>query len=125
MRIGDIYVWETDKAVGYDSRKKFQVFICAGDWRDGHTFLFINKSDYGGDFPIRNSTYSFLSLEISYVLCGSVVCYGEDELAACSPKIVGRLTQSDMKSLYASILQSDTMPRWQIQRVCGALKIAL
>jgi len=67
MNLGEIFVWETEKALGFAIRKKYHVFICSGDWQADNTFLFISKSDYGGDYPISNKDYPFLPLVTSYI----------------------------------------------------------
>jgi hypothetical protein len=67
MQLGDIFLWNTDQAAGHASRNKYHVYICEGDWRAGHTFLFISKADYGCDYPILKSDYDFFPLEKSFV----------------------------------------------------------
>ena len=67
MKVGEIYYWVTDKAVGYSTRPKYHVFICEADWEEENTFLFISKTNYNGDYAISNINYNFLPLPISYV----------------------------------------------------------
>jgi hypothetical protein len=125
MKVGEIYFWPTNKAIGYDSRDKYHIYICAGDWRDGgHTFLFISKADYGGDFQILKRNYNFFPLEVSFISCSSVVTYTDDELKATNPELKGRLTNSDMQALFAAIAASESMEGWNIKKVCEALKSA-
>ena len=46
MKLGEIYLWETEKVEGYSRRRKYHVFIC--DDEEGHTFLFIKARAYPG-----------------------------------------------------------------------------
>jgi hypothetical protein len=125
MKLGEIYVWDTPKAAGHESRRKYHVYVCPADWRDGHTFLFVSKADYGGDFAISNKDYPFFPLPTSYISCGSIVCYEDAELAAVKPKLEGQLSKEHMTALYHAIAASETMEQWKILRVCNALKVVL
>jgi hypothetical protein len=125
MKLGEIYFWETDKAQGFESRKKYQVFIYPSDWRADNTFLFISKANYGGDYAIYNNIYKFLPLTISYISCGSIVCYDDDEIKAAKPVLKGQLSIQDMKGLYNAVLNNEIMERQNISRVCNALKVIL
>lgn len=59
MQVGEIYFWDTNKAKGHDSRDKYHLYIGECQWEDGHAFLFINKANYGGDFPLAKKDYEF------------------------------------------------------------------
>jgi hypothetical protein len=122
MNFGEVYIWETTQAQGHDLRKKYHIYLCAADWREGHTFLFISKSDYGGDHKITKAECPFLPLEVSYISCSSLVFYTDDKLASFSKTPVGKLSKELLKKLYNSIHASETMVGWQISRACNALK---
>jgi hypothetical protein len=122
MKPGEIFYWVTDKAIGFESRPKYHIFICPEDWRDGHTFLFINKSKYGEDFEISNKEYMFLPLPVSYIDCGSVVAYSDAELAQFKITSVGQLSTKHLQELFHRIAGSDRMVGWQIKRVCSVLQ---
>ena len=65
MNLGEVYYWVTDQAAGYTTRPKFHVYLCEVGWESegDHAFLFINKSNYGGDYyAISNTDYDFLTL---------------------------------------------------------------
>ena len=124
MKIGEIYEWQTNKAKGYDSRKKMQVFICAGDWRDGNTFLFISSERREGDLLILAKYYNFLRYD-SYISCGSIVTYDDGELAAAQPKLLGRLLPADLRALYQAMSQSEVMVERHKLKICGALKLVV
>jgi len=94
MDLGEIYVWDTDKAKGYDIRQKYHVYICEPDWQYEHTFLFVSKANYNGDYPIYHKDYPFLSLEVSYV--GDCVFYSDAELTASKPRLLGKLTKAHL-----------------------------
>ena len=122
MNTGDIFVWETDRAKGYELRRKYHMYIGEAGWRDdGHAFLFISSTDYGGDFKILQSDYSFLAKEHSYISCGSIVVYPVDELSSYAPVRVGRLRAADAHTLHSSLAASDTMEQWQIRLCCDAI----
>jgi hypothetical protein len=133
MQLGEIYFCETDQALGHELRNKYHIYICESDWKyicesdwkEGHTFLFISKTDYGGDFKITKKDYPFLPLDESYISCGRAVFYDDAGLVAFPKKPVGALTKEHMKALYAAIHASETMEAWQIMRVCNALKVVL
>jgi hypothetical protein len=57
MQLGEVYCWETDKAIGHEKRKKYQVFICLEDGE--HVFLFINSADWYNDYKITKANYDF------------------------------------------------------------------
>jgi len=107
MELGQIYRWETDKAKGYEARYKYHLYICEPDWREDHTFLFISKANYNGDYPINNTDYPFMPLEVSYI--GGCVFYTDAELNAANPQLVGTLLGADLKALYNSVASSRTM----------------
>jgi hypothetical protein len=90
MRLGDIFYWNTDKVAGYADRYKYHVYITIGDWRlDGHVFLLINKSDYGGDYKILKVNYDFFQLDYSFIGCWATLVYSDAELAAAKPELRG------------------------------------
>ena len=123
MNVGDIFVWVTNQAIGYEARKKYHVYLCDAGWRaEGHAFLFISKADYGGDYAIRKADYGFLSLEISFVSCNSIVCYSEADLLAARPQKVGQLSKAHLAELVRVISDSDIMEQWQINLACNALR---
>jgi hypothetical protein len=125
MKLGEIYYTETDQALGHALRNKYHVYIGPADWQGGHTFLFISKSDYGGDYKITKKDYPFLPLDESYISCGGAVFYTDEQLAAFSEKPVGQLTNEHMKELYNAVHVSETMVAWQIKRICNALRVVL
>lgn len=57
MKLGEIYVWETEKAKGHDSRRKYHVFICEADSLGENTFLFISRNDFFDDYEIAKRDY--------------------------------------------------------------------
>lgn len=122
MILDEIYFWDTYKAKGHFRRDKYHVFICEADWQEENTFLFISKANYNGDYLISNSAYTFLPLATSYI--GGCVFYSDQELAVAQPKLMGKLTDSDLKGLFQSVAASQTIEGAHILRVCNALKEA-
>lgn len=120
MNLGEVFYWDTNKATGHASRFKYHVFICEADWQDGHTFLFINSSDYGGDYKITNPPYSFLTKPESYISCSGLVMYNNSELISAGPPI-GKITDAHLQELNSSISGSFIMERRYIVKVCNAL----
>ncbi len=122
MQLGDILYFETNKALGHESRPKYHVYISLGDWRlDGHVFLFINKSDYGSDYKILKVDYSFFELDYSFVGCGGVITYSAHELQSMSPQFKGRLSTEHIKQLYKCVQDSDRMTGHEIRFVCNSI----
>lgn len=121
MRLGDIFLWNTDQAAGHASRDKYHVYICEADWRAGHTFLFVSKADYGCDYAILKVDYPFFPLEKSFVSCASIIHYGDIELAAFPQEPLGRLSKKHLRELSAAIMDGGAMVEWEMQRVCNAI----
>jgi|GEM_PF-3990547 len=125
MKLGEIYCFVSEKAIGYQSRKKYHIYICESDWRDanvGHLFLFVSKADYGGDYPIKKSDYGFFDLEVSYVSCGRTIFYSDEELKQIKLEPLGSLNLGHLKELYSFVANSNTMERGKIKLVCEAIK---
>lgn len=60
MNVGEIYLFISDKAKGYDRRRKFHVYMCEAGWRDdGEAFLFINSINYSCDYRIVRDNYAW------------------------------------------------------------------
>lgn len=123
MKLGDVFYWETQKAVGHDSRSKFHVYICAADNWDDHTFLLINKSPWGDELKITKADYPFLSYD-SYIGCNGVVTYTDAELAKFDKKPVGTISKNHLKALFNILADPEAMEVMQAKRLCGALKAA-
>lgn len=122
MNIGDIYLWETDRAKGHALRRKFHMYVGEAGWKDdGHAFLFISSNDYGGDFKILQSDYAFLTKEFSYISCNGIVVYPASEINGYAPIKVGSLRPADAAALHSALAGSDTMEQWQIHLCCGAV----
>jgi hypothetical protein len=124
MLVGEIYFWETDKAKGHDSRDKYHLYIGECPWEDGHAFLFINKADYGGDFPLHKTDYDFFPLDVSYVSLSGIVPYTDTELKDASPGLKGRLTKAHIQDLFNAVAGCKTMVNREILLVGNALKAA-
>lgn len=124
MKLGEVFFWETDKAIGHQLRNKFHIFICEEDGFDGHTFLFISSDHYEGDFKILKSDYPFLTHDSSISL-GRIICYSTDELAKFKAEAVGAIRADHLQQLFHATQGSPTMEGKDIKRVCNALKVAL
>jgi hypothetical protein len=120
MKAGEVYYWETQKAQGHEKRFKYHVYICGPDWNHDHIFLFISSDDFGGDYRITNPPCTFLTKSESFVSCGGVVEYEDDELPGPSEK-VGELPLAEIKKLYQAILNSHTMEKRYINLICNTL----
>jgi hypothetical protein len=123
MKLGEVFSWETDQAIGHQSRSKFHIFICEEDAADGHTFLFISSGDYGGDFKILQCDYAFLKYD-SFVSIGRIVCYSATQLTAFKITSVGQISKAHLQQLFNAVQGSETMEGRDIKRVCNALKTA-
>jgi hypothetical protein len=122
MLVGEIYFWDTNKAKGHDSRDKYHLYITESQWDDGHAFLFINKTDYGGDFGLSKTDYPFFPLATSYISLSGVIPYSDGELAAVTPELKGRLTPAHMKDLFNAVAGCKTMTPREILLIGNALK---
>ena len=122
MLVGEIYFWDTNKARGHDSRDKYHLYICESQWDDGHAFLFINKTDYGGDFALAKADYPFFPLQTSYISLSGIIPYTDQELAAATPELKGRLTAAHMQALFNVVAGSKTMVAREVLLVGNALK---
>ncbi len=123
MKLGDIFYWVTEKAVGHDSRPKYHIFICEADGWDDHTFLVINKATWGNELKITKAEYPFLDYD-SYVGCNGVFCYSDAELAPLDKKPKGQLTKAHLQALFNILADPHAMERKQANRLCNALKAA-
>ncbi|MGH6714141.1 MAG: hypothetical protein ACREEK_34940 [Bradyrhizobium sp.] len=121
MQVGDIFLWNTDQAAGHAARDKYHVYICESDWRVGHTFLFISKANYGCDYEILKSDYTFFPLDRSYISCTGIIHYDDAELAAFPQQALGRLSRKHLLELSAAIQAGGAMVEWEMQRVCNAI----
>jgi hypothetical protein len=120
MLSGEIYFWDTNKAKGHDSRDKYHLYLCESQWDDGHAFLFINKADYGGDFPLAKADYPFFPLQTSYVSLSGIIPYTDQELAIAILK--GRLSTAHMQALFNAVAGCKTMTPREILLAGNALK---
>lgn len=122
MIVGRVYRWSTDKAIGYESRRKMHLYICEPSWKaDGYSFLLINKGDYGGDYRITKPPYSFLTFDYSFVGCGGIVTYTQSELNSYGIEEMGDLDHNHLKELHGAIAGSELMESWQIKLCCDVL----
>ncbi|HEY5279424.1 MAG TPA: hypothetical protein VIJ67_06695 [Pseudolabrys sp.] len=124
MKLGEVYLWETDKAQGYEKRRKFHVYICDHDNGGGSAFLYINSMDWYGDYKIAQAHFNFLSHD-SFVGCSAVVQYSTAELKAAGPQLVGQLSEAHLKGLRDAIIAAETMEQRDANCVCKALAVAL
>jgi hypothetical protein len=122
MRVGEIYLWNTDRAAGHDSRNKYHLYVGECQWENGHAFLFINKADYGDDFAIYKKDYAFFPLDVSYIGLGGIIPYTDQDLKECIPQLKGRLTKAHMQELFNAIAGCKKMPSREILLVGNALK---
>jgi hypothetical protein len=97
--------------------------LCEDGWRNrGFAFLFVNKSNsYGNGYELRRLDYDFFPLAFSYVSCGGLVFYSQEELDDFEPEYVGRLSDAHLGELCRFIEDSETMPGREIQLACEAL----
>ena len=124
MKLGDIYYWNTEKVAGRDSRFKYHLFICEPVWPLDHAFLFINSTNYGGDYAIQKADYPFFTNDTSYVDVGGAICYSDQELKDASPDRKGQMSNTHLQNLFHWILESGKMPGREEKIVCNALRSA-
>ena len=124
MACGRISDFVTDKATGYDSRKKFHIDLgITSHFRAPapYMFMFISSSDYGGCFPISKQEYAFLSYD-SYISCNGLIFYTYEELKAIQNIVhVGDLKAEHKSALRNHLIGHEIMENWQITEACNAL----
>ncbi|WP_316174100.1 MULTISPECIES: hypothetical protein [unclassified Bradyrhizobium] len=121
MNLGEIYKWNTTKVVGYTTRDKYHVFICASDSSNDNGFLFINSVEWFGDYQITKADYGFLAYD-SFIGCNSLIPYSDAEVAAMGPgQPVGCLSKDHIKGLRDALIGADSMIRYDLNRACKAL----
>jgi hypothetical protein len=125
MKLGEVFYWTTDQAIGFAARPKYHLYVCPSDGMEDNTFLFISKADYGGDYKILKKDYGFFDLDESFVSCGSIVTYSDARVARFDPNPVGTLSDLHLRELYNAVLSSEIMEGRHIKRVCNALKCKL
>jgi hypothetical protein len=100
------------------------LYIDECPWEDGYAFLFINKTDYGDDFPLHTKDYSFFPLSISFVGLAGIIPYTDKELQDAAPQLKGRLTKAHMQQLFNVVAGCKKMVSREILLVGNALKAA-
>jgi hypothetical protein len=124
MDVGEIFLWNTDKAKGHESRDKYHLYVSECQWEDGHAFLFISKADYGGDFPIYKSDYGFFPLDTSYISLSGIVPYSDKEIQDARPERKGQLSKQHMQDLFHAVAGTEKMVEREKLLVGNALRIA-
>lgn len=124
MKTGDIYCWDTDKAKSHAQRKKYHIFICAADWQDDNTFMFICSTAYFSDFEITQADWKEMPKAASAISCSSPVFYSDSELQQYKMVRVGKLTIDCMKRLARHVENSETLERRHIRKILAALHLA-
>ncbi len=125
MKLGEVFLWVTDKALGHENRKKFHIFICEEDGLDGHTFLFISSDHYRHDFKIEQADYEDFLTHDSSISLGRIICYSDEELKRFRIERVGKIKKTHLQKLFHKVQGSETMTGRDIKRVCNALKVIL
>jgi hypothetical protein len=125
MAVGDVYQFISDKALGYETREKYHVYLGKTDhFRAGgeYVFLFISSSNYGNCFPIEFSDYGDFLRYDSYISCGNLIFYSAEDLKTSGAKRVGRISDAHLKALHSHLAGHEIMESWQIIVACNALK---
>ena len=123
MICGEIYKCQTDRAIGYDSRDKYHVFICDPAFPDEYVFLMINKTNWGGDFGLLRSDYPFFTLDRCYVGCEEILSYEIEELPnPLEDYFLGRLSDAHLYQLLNCVLKNGQMVRKNKTKINGAIQ---
>ncbi len=122
MKIGDVFFWESDQAIGYDLRNKYHVYITEGDWRtQGEIFLFVNKSNASLGYRITNPPYFFMTkFPVGYISCTGVIPVPTETAAKFGPPC-GKILDTHLRELRDFVAASDVMSEYDIQLVCKAI----
>jgi hypothetical protein len=102
MKTGEIFLWTTGKAKGHNSRDKYHIFICVGDWAEANTFLFISSLNYFADFKIDKIDWPQMPKEESFI-SPNPVFYTDAELASFTIKRAGYLTKRHISRIVTAL----------------------
>lgn len=123
MKLGEVYIWETEQVTGFEKRKKRHIYV----YSEGgmHVFLFINTADYYKDHKLAQANYAaFLDYD-SFVGGNSVVAYSEASFKKLNLQPVGQISAQDLKAVRDAIIEAETMERREAAKVCAVLAAAL
>jgi hypothetical protein len=127
MNLGQVFKFTTDQAVGHHQRNKIHIFLTTTDHfraPQENVFLFISSGDYGNCFPIKKSDYATLLDHDSYISCGNLVFYSDNDLKNVGSTI-GQISNDHLKALHSHLVGHQVMPGWQIKIACNALAVML
>lgn len=128
MKLGEVFRFTSDQAIGHALREKMHVFVCQTEHHrapDEYAFLYISKADHSGCFPITQADYPKLLEYDSYISCGNMVFYSRDYLNAAKLLHEGTISNAHLVQLRNHLAVHDVMETWQINVACGALAQAI
>lgn len=128
MKLGEVFQFTSDQAVGHRARSKIHVFLTKTDHHRAsaeNAFLFISSANYGGCYPIAQADYGAFLDHDSFISCSNLVFYSDAYLNSHASAKAGDISLPHLKSLHGHLVDHDTMAFWQIQIACKALSAAL
>lgn len=117
-KVGDIFKFVTEKAIGHETRDKYHVAIALSKG----AMLFISSNPFEGAMKIDRSDWPEMPKEESYISCSSLLRYTKDNLDGITPISAGRLSDACLRRLEKHVASSYTLEIREIDIILTALK---
>ena len=117
-KVGDIFKFVTEKAIGYETRDKYHVAI---ELSKG-AMLFISSDPFEGAMRIDRNDWAEMPKEESYISCSSLLRYTRHDFDGITPTAAGRLSDDCLTRLEAHVASSYTLEIREIDIILDALK---
>ncbi len=114
---GDIFKFQSNKAMGHDARDKFHVAI---ELSEG-ALLFINSDPFEGAMRIDRADWPEMPNTESYISCSAAIRYTKEDLKGVAIQPAGRLSDDCLTRLEAHVASSMTLPQNDIKLIRKAL----
>ena len=112
-KVGDIFKFVTEKAIGHETRDKYHVAIALSKG----AMLFISSDPFEGAMKIDRNDW-----EESYISCSGLLRYTKDDLEGVTPVPAGRLSDDCLRRLEGHVASSYTLEIREIDIILTALK---
>ncbi|MAM63871.1 hypothetical protein [Maritimibacter sp. UBA3975] len=118
-KLGEIFRFETQQAVGRATRTKYHLAIDLGQG----AFLFINSDPFEGAMRITRADWPEMPKEESFVSCTAVIRYTRADLQGVPIQQAGRLTDDCLRRLEDHVSKSWVLTIQEIEMVCQAFRV--
>ncbi|WP_286759946.1 hypothetical protein [Sulfitobacter sp. UBA1132] len=117
-KVGDIFKFVTEKAIGHETRDKYHVAIALSKG----AMLFISSDPFEGAMKIDRNDWAKMPKEESYISCSGLLRYTKDDLEGVTPVPAGRLSDDCLRRLEGHVASSYTLEIREIDIILTALK---